>query len=84
MDASGPCYDPFWVKPVSIFGLLLLTAFIESSHMFTLPSPLAPSRLMLAGPSLPCGSGGTLSGVATLSEGFQQCVTLLLYLVGDC
>ena len=33
----------FWFKPVSIFGLLRMTAFIEGSHLFTMPSILAPS-----------------------------------------
>ena len=34
---------PFWLKPLSIFGLLPFTTFIESSHGFTIPSILVPS-----------------------------------------
>jgi len=33
----------FWFKPVSIFGLLGMTTFIEGSRLFTMPSILAPS-----------------------------------------
>jgi len=33
----------FWLKPISIFGLLGMTAFIKGSHLFTVPSILAPS-----------------------------------------
>ena len=32
----------FWLKPISIFGLFLLTTFIESSHLLTMRSTLAP------------------------------------------
>jgi len=28
----------FWLKPASIFGLLVLTTFINSSYRLTLPS----------------------------------------------
>ena len=31
-------YSAFWLKPLSIFGLVLITTFIESSHVFTIPS----------------------------------------------
>jgi|GEM_PF-3024826 len=33
-----PAAFPFWAKPPSIFGLLLVTTFIESLRMLTLPS----------------------------------------------
>ncbi len=33
-----PTHVPFWLKPVSIFGLLVLTTFINSSRMLTIPS----------------------------------------------
>src|SRR6266849_3977642 len=32
----------FWFKPLSIFGLLRITTFISSSHVFVIPSALAP------------------------------------------
>ena len=35
---SVPAPVPFWRKPLSIFGLVLITTFIESAHVFTLPS----------------------------------------------
>ena len=36
---------PFWSRPISIFGLSTLTAFINSSHVLRIPSFLAPNRL---------------------------------------
>lgn len=39
---SSPRYIPFWVRPVSAFGLLTITTFISSSDSLTLPSSLAP------------------------------------------
>ena len=39
---------PFWLRPVSIFGLLQFTMFISSSLMLAIPSSLPPDRLMLA------------------------------------
>ena len=48
----------------SILGLLLITMFIERSHMLTIPSTLALIRLMLAELSRPhgCDSGRTATG----------------------
>jgi len=48
----------------SILGLLLITMFIERSHMLTLPSTLARIRLMLAELPRPhgCDSGRTATG----------------------
>jgi hypothetical protein len=43
-----PAPVPFWLKPVSIFGLLLITTFSESSHLFTIPFIQPLLRLMLA------------------------------------
>jgi hypothetical protein len=85
-ETSGPCanYGAFWLKLISIFSLLLLTAFIKSSRLLAMPPTLAPRRLMLAVPSSPLGSDGSLATVGTLSEGFQQVVTFLLYLLGYC
>jgi len=34
----------FWFRPVSIFGLSLITTFISNSHMLRIPSFLAPIR----------------------------------------
>ncbi len=54
---------PFWVKPVSIFGLFVFTAFISSSHTFAmLSTPSAPAALMLAVTISPHGFILSLSG----------------------
>jgi len=37
-----PATVPFWLKPISTFGLFSLTMFIERSPGFTLPSILQP------------------------------------------
>jgi hypothetical protein len=79
-----PTTVPFWPKPLSIFGLFLLTTFIESSHMFTIPSIQLQLRLMLAEAPSPHGSGVSRVTVGTVSEGICQRVTLLPYLVGYC
>jgi len=34
---SYPDYIPVWFKPVSIFGLFLLTVAVERLHMLTMP-----------------------------------------------
>jgi hypothetical protein len=75
---------PFWPKPLSIFGLLEVTTFIKSSHVFTIPSIPPPLRLMLAETPFPHGSDASRVTVGTLSEGIGQRVTLLPYLVGYC
>jgi hypothetical protein len=59
----------FWRKPGSIFGLSLITTFIESSHVFTIPSIQPHLRLMLADTPFPHGSGVSRVTVGTLSEG---------------
>jgi hypothetical protein len=53
--------SPYWLKPVSIFGLFLITVFIGSSHMLTIPLSLAPFRVMLADTPCPRGFGLPLS-----------------------
>ena len=42
--ASIPNHLPFWFKPISTFGLSHVTMFIDSSHMLTILSTLAPYR----------------------------------------
>ena len=51
-----PATVSFWPKPGSIFGSLLITTFIESAHVFTIPSIRPQLRLMLAETSFPHGS----------------------------
>ena len=75
---------PFWPKPLSIFGLLEVTTFIKSSHVFTIPCIQPHLRLVLADTSFPRGSDASLVTVGVLSEGIRQRVTLLPYLVGYC
>ena len=55
-QASVPAPVPFWLKPVSIFGLVLITTFSESSHLFTIPSIQPRLCLMLADTPSPHGS----------------------------
>ena len=54
-----PAPVPFWLKPVSILGLSLITTFIESSHLFTIPFIQPRLRLMLADTPSPHGSGAS-------------------------
>jgi hypothetical protein len=79
-----PAPVPFWLKPVSIFGLLLITTFIESSRLFTIPSIQPHLRLMLADTPSPHGSGASRETVGTVSEGSVQVVTFPHILVGYC
>ena len=64
-----PAPVPFWRKPVSIFGLVLITTFIKSSHVFTMPSIQPPLHLMLADTPFPRGAGVSRVTVGTLSVG---------------
>ena len=44
-------HSAFWLKPISIFGLFWVTAFIKRLHMLTIPlNPSLRSALMLADP----------------------------------
>jgi hypothetical protein len=83
---SRPCtrYSAFWLKPLSIFGLSLITTFIESSHVFTIPSIQPRLRLMLADTPSPHGSGASRVTVGTVSEGSGRVVTFPPILVGYC
>ena len=54
-----PAPVPFWLKPVSIFGLSLITTCIERSHLFTIPFIQPRLRLMLADTPSPRGSGAS-------------------------
>jgi hypothetical protein len=52
-----------WFKPVSTFGLLLVTTFIRSSHMLVVSAhPLLLSAFVLADSAWPRGSAYRLSG----------------------
>jgi hypothetical protein len=81
---SVPAPVPFWLKPVSIFGLVLITTFSESSHLFTIPSIQPRLRLMLADTPFPHGSGASQETVGTVSEGSARVVTFPHILVGYC
>jgi hypothetical protein len=81
---SVPAPVPFWLKPVSIFGLVLITTFIKSSHVFTIPSIQPRLRLMLADTPCPHGSGASQETVGTVSEGSVRVVTFPHILVGYC
>ena len=79
-----PATVPFWLKPIRILGLLLITTFIESSHVFTIPSIQPRLRLMLADTPSPHGSGASRVTVGTVSEGSARVVTFPHILVGYC
>src|SRR6266446_8104058 len=64
-----PTTVPSWLKPVSSFGLLLLTTFIESLHIFTIPSILSRLRIVLADTPSPRGSGASRVTVGTFVRG---------------
>ena len=81
---SVPAPVLFWLKPVSIFGLVPITTFIKSSHVFTLPCIQPCLRLMLAETPFPHGSGTSQETVGTLSKGCVRVVTFPHILVGDC
>src|SRR5712664_489713 len=79
-----PATVPFWHKPVSTFGLSLLTTFIESSHVFTIPSIKPRLRLMLADTPFLHGSGASRVTVGTVSAGSVRVVTFPHICVGYC
>jgi hypothetical protein len=78
---SVPAPVPFWLKPGSIFGLVLITTFIESAHVFTIPCIQPRLRLMLAETPFP-HSGASQETVGTVSEGSVRVVTFPHILVG--
>ena len=60
---ATPYRVPFWFKPVSTFGLLMVTTFIRSSHMLVVSAhPLLLSAFVLADSAWPRGSAYRLSG----------------------
>jgi hypothetical protein len=79
-----PAPVPFWRKPLSILGLVLITTFIESSRVFTLPSIQSLLRLMLADTPFPRGSGASRVTVGTVSAGSVGGVTFPHIGVGYC
>jgi hypothetical protein len=54
-----PATVPFRPKPLSIFGLVLITTFSERSHMLTIPSIQPRLHQMLAETPSPRGSGAS-------------------------
>ena len=85
-EGVNPCtrYGAFWLKPLSIFGLSILTTFIESSPVFTIPSSQPHLRLMLAETPSPHGSGASRVTVGTVSAGSVRVVTFPHICVGYC
>jgi hypothetical protein len=79
-----PTPVPFWLKPLSILGLVLITTFIESAHLFTIPSIQPRLRLMLAETPSPRGSGASRVTVGTVSAGAVRVVTFPHICVGYC
>ena len=79
-----PATVPFWPKPDSIFGSLLITTCIERAPVFTIPSSQPRLRLMLAETPSPHGSGASQETVGTVSEGSVRVVTFPHLLVGYC
>ena len=79
-----PAPAPFWLKPISILGLVRITTFIESSHLFTIPSIQPLLCLMLADTPFPRGSGASRVTVGTVSAGSVRVVTFPHIRVGYC
>jgi len=79
-----PTPVPFWLKPGSIFGLVLITTFIKSSHVFTIPCIQPRLRLMLADTPFSHSAGASQETVGTVSEGSVRVVTFPHILVGYC
>ena len=70
--------------PEIALGLLLITTFIESSRVFTIPSIQPLLRLMLADTPSPHGSGASRVTVGTVSAGSVRVVTFPHICVGYC
>ena len=68
-EALTPGHGPFWLKPLSVLGLVVLPTFSRGSRLLTLPFTLAPDRLDARSP--PCSSRFTdhLSGWGYLVPG---------------
>jgi len=79
-----PAPRPFWRKPISILGLLLITTFSENSRVFTVPSSQPHLRLMLAETPSPHGSSASRVTVGTVSAGSIRVVTFPHICVGYC
>ena len=79
-----PAPVPLWPKPLSIFGLVLITTGIERAPLLTIPSMQPRLRLRLAETPLPHGCGASRVTVGPVSGGMRQRVTLLPSPVGYC
>jgi hypothetical protein len=79
-----PAPVPLWRKPLSIFGLVLITTFSKSSQVFTLPSIPPRLRLRLADTPFPHGAGASQETGGTVSESSVRVVTFPHILVGYC
>jgi hypothetical protein len=82
--ALGPAVVPFWLQPESSLGWSMITTFSESSPGLTVPSSLAPLRLLLADTAAPHGLAASPKAVGSLSEGSRRRVTLSPFFVGYC
>lgn len=80
----GPATVPWWPKPVSLFGLFLMTAFLQRPPVCTRPSIPPALRRMPAETPPPHGCGAGRVPVGALSGGFRPRVPVLLYPVGYC
>jgi hypothetical protein len=71
-ERDAPVLDhfPFWAEPISVFGSFYLTTCIESLHLLTIPSILAPVCLTLADPPPLTGVVAILRWRDTLSAGY--------------
>lgn len=73
---TTPHRVPFWSKPVSTFGLLLVTTFIGSSHRLVVPAhPLLLSAFVLADSASPRGSAYRLPGGYVAPRASHRAVT---------
>ena len=84
-QAPLPTLLPFGSSLSALFGLLVFTTFIESSHLLTLPTTLAPYRLNAGSVTLSSRLGCPVRRLRdTLSGGFGRFVTLPPCSVGYC
>jgi hypothetical protein len=73
----GPATGPVGPKPVSLVGVFLMTAVIESAQVVTRPSLPPHLRLRLAATPLPHGVGASRVTVGAWSGGFRPRVPWL-------